>query len=195
MPGARGHRNEDGPKKILGNVTISPAVKKQLENRSRPLLDRSKMSRRAMILQGMGKSGGTEATGARRKQIKEGLAKGPAGARTLPAGLPPIRYPSKLGNAARASAIRQPGSPGVGGAMQPKLGAQLSNRVQSGAINQGQAGKVAQQRQMLQKAFGSDWRTKVFGQGGAKGVSGPFAQAQIRTKRAQGLARAKRKLY
>lgn len=153
------------------------------------------MSRRSMILQGMGKGGGTEAPSARRKQIKEGLAKGPAGARTLPAGLPPIRYPSTPGNAARASAIRQPGAPGVGGAVQPKLGAQLSNRVQSGAINQGQAGKVAQQRQMLQKAFGPDWRKQVFGAGGAKGVSGPFAQAQIRTKRNQGLARAKRKLY
>lgn len=153
------------------------------------------MSRRAMILKGMGRTGGTEAPSARRKQIKEGLAKGPSGARTLPAGLPPIRYPSTPKGAARASAIRQPGSPSVGEAMQPKLGAQLSNRVQSGAISQGQAGKVAQQRRMLQKAFGSNWRKQVFGAGGAKGVSGPFAQAQIRTKRAQGLARAKRKLY
>lgn len=153
------------------------------------------MNRRAMILQGMGKSGGTEAPNARRKQIREGLAKGPAGAKTLPAGIPPIRYPSKPGNTARASGIRQPGSPGVGGAMQPKLGAQLSNRVQSGAINQGQAAKVAKQRAMLQKAFGSDWRTKVFGQGGAKGISGPFAQGQIRAKRSAALGRAKRKLY
>lgn len=155
------------------------------------------MNRRQRIMIGMGKAGGTEATGVRRKQIKEGLAKGPAGARTLPAGLPPIRYPDPMGNGkptARTS-VQAPGGPRVGGAMQPKLGAQLSNRVQSGAINQGQAGKVAQQRQMLQKAFGSNWRKQVFGAGGAKGVSGPFAQAQIRTKRAQGLARAKRKLY
>lgn len=195
MPGARGHRNEDGLKKILGNVTISPKLKRELENRNRPLMDRSSMNRRQRIMIGMGKAGGTEAPTARRKQIKEGLAKGPAGARTLPAGLPPIRYPSKPGNAARASAIRQPGSPGIGAGIQPKLGAQLSGRVSSGAISQGQAGKVAQQRQMLQKAFGSDWRKQVFGAGGAKGVSGPFAQAQIRTKRAQGLARAKRKLY
>lgn len=155
------------------------------------------MSRRAMILQGMGKSGGTEAPNARRKQIKEGLAKGPAGARTLPAGLPPIRYPDPMGNGkptARTS-VQAPGGPRVGGVMQAKLGAQLSNRVQSGAISQGQAGKVAQQRKMLQKAFGSDWRNKVFGQGGAKGVSGPFAQDQIRNKRTAGLERAKRKLY
>lgn len=151
-----------------------------------------------MILKAMGKGGGTEAPNARRAQIKAGLAKGPAGARTLPAGLPPIRYPDPMGNgkAPRAGAsVAQPGSPGVGHAIQPKLGAQLSNRVQSGAINQGQAGKVAQQRRMFQKAFGPNWRKQVFGAGGAKGVSGPFAQAQIRNKRTAGLERAKRKLY
>lgn len=153
------------------------------------------MNRREQIKIGMGASGGTSAPSARRKQILEGLRKGPSGARTLPSGLPPIRYPAKPGGAARSSALRQPGSPGVGGAMQPKLGAQLSNRVQSGAIGQGQAQKVAGQRQMLQKAFGSDWRKQVFGAGGAKGISGPFAQRQVAAKRAQGLARAKRKLY
>lgn len=153
------------------------------------------MTRRERIKIGMGDSGGTEAPSARRRQIKEGLAKGPAGARTLPSGLPPIRYPSKPGNAARASGIRQPGSPGVGAGIQPKLGAQLSNRVQSGAIGQAQAGKVAQQRAMLQKAFGSDWRTKVFGQGGAKGISGPFAKGRVNAKRSAALERAKRKLY
>lgn len=153
------------------------------------------MSRRLKIMEAMGKGGGTEAGGPRRRQIKEGLAKGPAGARTLPAGLPPIRYPSKPGTPARASGIQSPGSPGVGAGMQPKLGAQLSNRVQNGAISQGQAGKVAQQRQMLQKAFGPNWRKQVFGAGGAKGVSGPFAQDRIRNKRTAGLERAKRKLY
>lgn len=156
------------------------------------------MNRRSVILKAMGGGGGTEAPTARRKQIREGLNKGPAGARTLPAGLPPIRYPDPMGNGkppmARTS-VQAPGSPRVGGAMQPKLGAQLSNRVQNGAINQGQASKVAKQRQLLQKAFGSDWRTKVFGQGGAKGVSGPFAQSQVRNKRNAALSRAKRKLY
>lgn len=165
------------------------------------------------ILKAMGKGGGTEAPNARRKQIREGLAKGPAGARTLPAGLPPIRYPAgkhPLGNRgplepvgpgtrapATGSSVRQPGSPSVGGAVQPKLGAQLSNRVQNGAIGQGQAQKVAKQRAMLQKAFGSDWRSRVYGQGGAKGLkaSGPFGTAAVRTKRNAALERAKRKLY
>lgn len=151
------------------------------------------MARRQAILTAV--NGGTKAPDARRKQIREALSRGPAGARTLPAGLPPIRFPSSLRSAARASTLRQPGSPGVGGAVQPGLGAQLSNRVQSGAINQGQAQKVAQQRQMLKKAFGSDWRTKVFGKGGARGASGPFAQGQVNAKRRQGLERAKRKLY
>lgn len=193
MPGSRGHRNEDGG--ILGKLTLSPKVKRELENRSRPLMDRSRMNRRQKIMIGMGASGGTEAPNARRAQIKAGLAKGPAGAKTLPAGIPPIRYPSKPGNPARASAIRQPGAPGVGAAMQPKLGAQLSNRVQSGAIDQSQAQRTAQQRGLLRKAFGSDWRTKVFGAGGAKGQSGPFSKAEILAKRSQALSRAKRKLY
>lgn len=218
MPGSRGHRNEDGG--VVGKLTLSPKVKRELENRNRPFVDRSSMNRRERIRIGMGApTGGTEAPSPRRKQIREGLTKGLDGARTLPAGLPPVRYPDPMGNGQKrlaptprgsgpgarlAASARnygptgmraQGGSPGVGSNMQPKLGAQLSNRVQSGAINQGQAGKVAQQRRMLQKAFGPDWRKQVFGAGGAKGVSGPFAQAQIRTKRAQGLARAKRKLY
>jgi hypothetical protein len=153
------------------------------------------MTRRERIKIGMGDGGGTEAPNARRKQIREGLVKGPGGAKTLPAGLPPIRYPSTPKGAARAAAIRQPGSPGVGAGIQPKLGAQLSNRVQNGAINQAQAQRTVQQRDLLRKAFGSDWRTKVFGAGGAKGQSGPFSKAEILAKRSQALSRAKRKLY
>jgi hypothetical protein len=197
MPGARGHRNEDGPKEILGTITMDPKLKKRLEQRSRPLTDGSTMNRRSMILKAMGKGGGTEAPNVRRKQIMEGLGKGPKGARTLPAGLPPIRYPDPGGNGkpVRGAPLRQPGSPGVGQGVQPKLGAQLSNRVSNGAIGQGQAAKVAQQRRMLQKAFGPNWRKQVFGAGGARGISGPFAQDRIRNKRSQGLAQAKRKLY
>lgn len=145
------------------------------------------MTRRERIKIGMGApTGGTEAPTARRKQIREGLAKGPAGARTLPAGIPPIRYPTnKARTPETGSPLRAP----------VPVGKQLQGRVQSGAINSGQAQTVARQRAMLQKAFGSDWRTKVFGQGGAKGISGPFAQSQIRAKRSAALGRAKRKLY
>lgn len=75
------------------------------------------------------------------------------------------------------------------------VGGQLRNRVQSGAISGEQAQKVARQRQLLKNAFGSDWRKQVFGAGGAQGISGPFAQREVAAKRAQGLERAKRKLY
>ena len=75
------------------------------------------------------------------------------------------------------------------------LGKQLSSRVASGAITRKQAQETARQRQTFKAMFGPDWRTHVFGQGGAKGVEGPFSIAQIRTDRSQALqkARAKRK--
>lgn len=156
------------------------------------------MNRRERIMSGMGASGGTVAP--RRKQIQEALKAGGAMRQRLPArtgGSPPMRYPDPMGNGrpTRGTPIRQPGSPNVGQAVQPKLGAQLSNRVQGGAITQAQAQETAGQRDLLRKAFGSDWRTKVFGAGGAKGVQGPFSKAEILAKRSQALSRAKRKLY
>jgi len=66
--------------------------------------------------------------------------------------------------------------------------------VDSGAITGAQARKTAQDRQLFQKAFGDDWRTKVFGQGGAKGISGPFAEGKVRTVRSRALQRAQRKV-
>jgi hypothetical protein len=48
--------------------------------------------------------------------------------------------------------------------------------VQSGAITQQQAQRTAQQRQTLEKAFGPNWRQKVFGVNvGAlrRGLAGP----------------------
>ncbi len=64
----------------------------------------------------------------------------------------------------RAQANGQRGS--LGGAVTPGLGRQLTSRVQSGAITQDQAQRTAQQRQTLQKAFGPDWRQKVYGDTG-----------------------------
>lgn len=152
------------------------------------------MNRRTQIMQAMGKTGGSEAPGPRRKQIREGLSRG---ARTLPSGLPPTRYPSPRGSGAvRGPNIGGNSSP-VGPATQPRLGRQLSGRVQSGAIDQAQALKVAKQRQTLKKAFGSDWRSKIYAGSGPKEIrqGGPFANRQIAAERAKGLARAKKKLY
>lgn len=205
MPGARGHRNEDGPRKAFGKLTISPQVKKQLNG--------STMSRRTQIKQGMGVSGGTQAPNGRRKQITEALRGNgkppPMRFPTFPrGGNPGVRVPGrgqptgrpgaqgeKIGQGVPSMRPLKGAGPGVAGNMQPGLGKQLSNRVRSGAINQGQAQTVARQRAMLQKAFGSDWRKQVYGAGGAKGIGGPFAERQVAAKRSQGLARAKRKLY
>jgi hypothetical protein len=148
-------------------------------------------SRRARIMDGMGVGGGTEAP--RRRQIREALGQarkqptGPGGQTEIPQRMPrPQRFPQVGGGAPRqGSTLSAP----------VKLGAQLQGRVQSGAIDQTQAQTVARQRAMLQKAFGADWRKQVFGAGGAKGIQGPFAQRQVAAKRAQGLERAKRKLY
>lgn len=83
----------------------------------------------------------------------------------------------------------------VGPSVNPRLGAQLSRRVQSGALSRGQATKVKSQRSMLAKAFGPEWRIKVYGnKEGAKGIGGPFSRDQIAAKRSAGLERAKTKL-
>lgn len=52
---------------------------------------------------------------------------------------------------------------GLSNNSQAGLGQQLSSRVSSGAISQEQAEQTAKERQMLEQAFGKDWRTKVFG--------------------------------
>ncbi|HET7455380.1 MAG TPA: hypothetical protein VFJ76_07665 [Solirubrobacterales bacterium] len=86
------------------------------------------------------------------------------------------------------------GGPGVGKGFSASLGRQLSNRVSTGAVTQRRASQTARERQTLQAAFGSDWRTQVFGKGGAKGVTGPFAKREIAQDRAKALLEAKAKL-
>ena len=137
-------------------------------------------SRRERIKQGMGVSGGMQAPNGRRARIKKALAN--------PSQTPPMRFPQVGGKAPRQGApLRSP----------VNVGSQLRRRVQGGAISGQQAQTVARQRQLLQKAFGTDWRKQVFGAGGAKGLkaSGPFGQGAVRAKRSQALQRAKRKLY
>lgn len=80
---------------------------------------------------------------------------------------------------------------GISSNAQANLGKQLSSRVASGAITQRQAQQTAAQRQTLAKVYGPDWRTKVFGKGGAQGIEGPFARVKIAAKRNQALQRAK----
>jgi hypothetical protein len=71
---------------------------------------------------------------------------------------------SRQGGRGRSAGDGQQGS--LGGQSIAGLGGQLSRRVQSGAITQEQAQRTQQQRQTLEKAFGSDWRKKVFGDRG-----------------------------
>lgn len=54
----------------------------------------------------------------------------------------------------------------IGNAVQPDLGAQLSRRVSSGAIDQAQAQQVAKDRALLEQVYGPNWRDKVFGGAG-----------------------------
>lgn len=83
---------------------------------------------------------------------------------------------------------------GVSRGVNASLGAQLSGRVQKGAITAQQAQHTAYQRQVLAKAFGQNWREKVYGKGGAKGIQGSFSVAVIRQKRNAALKRARAKL-
>lgn len=144
-------------------------------------------TRRERIRQGMGIGGGT-AVPPRRKQIRQALEGAGNGARhpiaiTSPgSGGTPVRPPSPRANASLRAPV--------------PLGKQLAGRVQSGAIDRSQALKTARQRQTLKKAFGSDWRSKVYAGSGVKEIrqGGPFANPQIRAERSKGLERAKRKL-
>lgn len=150
-------------------------------------------SRRTQIMQGMGVSGGTSAPNGRRSQIRAALGKaqprGPGGRSELPGRMPaPKRFPQVGGGMPQG---RKPLAAPV------NLGKQLRGRVQSGAIDPAQAQKTARQRQLLKKAFGSDWRSDVYAGSGVKEIrqGGPFANRQIAAERAKGLQRAKRKLY
>lgn len=144
-------------------------------------------------------TGGTPAPN-RRSQIRKAL--GPK-REFFPGKLPPRRFPNTI--------APMPGSPqapargnqgivprrgvGVGQSNQAGLGQQLTNRVNSGRISQGQAEDTARQRQTLKAAFGSDWRNQVFGKGGAKGLEGqPFGGPNVAARRAKALARARAKL-
>lgn len=84
--------------------------------------------------------------------------------------------------------------PAVDNGVIASLGKQLSNKVQSGDLTKGKATKVASQRKLLQNAFGDNWRVKVYGKGGAKGIGGPFAQGQVAADRSKAITQAKNKL-
>lgn len=83
---------------------------------------------------------------------------------------------------------------GIGNNRNTGIGNQLARRVQEGSLTQKQALNVKSQRNLLKQAFGPEWRVKVYGEGGAKGIGGPFARGQIAAKRSSALERAKAKL-
>src|ERR1700754_3087957 len=55
---------------------------------------------------------------------------------------------------------------GLNSNYQAGLGQQLSTRVTSGAITQGQAARTNSERETMEIAFGKDWRSKVYGEAG-----------------------------
>ena len=93
-----------------------------------------------------------------------------------------------------SNAVKAKGGKRLSGNSQAVLGTQLSGKVASGALTQSQALQTAKQRQTLKAAFGSEWRAQVYGKGGAKSLTGPFAARQIAAKRSQALKRAKARL-
>lgn len=126
----------------------------------------------------------------------------------LPMPPPPRRQhpaPGRPGGLVGARALRPPQGGAVDSAVQADLGRQLSRRVAAGAIDQGQAEKVAQDRALLESAYGPDWRVKLFGGKGkvqharqslADNPQDPQAKAlydQLMRQRASALERAKRK--
>lgn len=76
------------------------------------------------------------------------------------------------------------------------LGKQLTNKVESGQLKRGQATKVADQRKLLQNAFGDNWRVKVYGKGGAKALPsyGMAGGSEVNSLRAKAIQQAKNKL-
>lgn len=58
------------------------------------------------------------------------------------------------------------GRAGLGQAEQPGLGSQLTRRVQAGAITTDQAQQVSGERDLLEQAYGPNWRVKVYGDKG-----------------------------
>lgn len=76
---------------------------------------------------------------------------------------------------------------GIGRGGQPGLGHQLTRRVQSGQITQERAQKTAGQRGLLQKAYGSDWRSKVYGDRGYAQRTRKALAANPGSKRLQAL--------
>ncbi|MGH2941068.1 MAG: hypothetical protein ACRDPE_23460 [Solirubrobacterales bacterium] len=72
----------------------------------------------------------------------------------------------------------------IGNNVNTNIGRQLSRRVRQGDITSEQANRTARQRVTLALIYGPDWRTKVFGEGGARALGAPKAKAK-RTKALQ----------
>jgi len=85
---------------------------------------------------------------------------------------------------------------GIDNGVIASLGKQLTNKVESGAVTRKQANKTSDQRKLLQKAFGPEWRIKVYGKGGAKALPsyGYAGGSEVNALRQKALQRAQDKL-
>jgi len=79
---------------------------------------------------------------------------------------------------------------GIDNGVIASLGKQLTNKVDNGALTQGKAQQVKSQRNLLAKAFGPEWRLKVYGAGGAKAENPLNARAD----RSKALGQAQNRL-
>jgi hypothetical protein len=86
--------------------------------------------------------------------------------------------------------------PAIDNGVIASLGKQLTNKVESGNLTRGKATKVADQRKLLQKAFGDNWRVKVYGKGGAKALPsyGYAGGSEVNSLRSKAIQQAKTKL-
>ncbi|MBS1894323.1 MAG: hypothetical protein JST59_23735 [Actinobacteria bacterium] len=68
------------------------------------------------------------------------------------------------------------------------LGRQLSRKVSKGLITEAQAQRTSRQRATLAAIYGPNWRTRIYGVGGAKALEDPEV---IKAKRTAALKKAK----
>lgn len=130
----RGRRRPPAPARPLGPLPVNPRGRGLMNPAGEGPDSPAGFAPRGRASTGRGRVGNPQAAGGQGKPLGQGMG----------------------GKGATAGKV------GVGGAALPGPGGrQLAARVSSGKITQEQADRTMKQRQTLQKAFGSDWRSKL----------------------------------
>jgi hypothetical protein len=75
--------------------------------------------------------------------------------------------------------------------LEEEVGHQLAERVRRGEITPERAREAARERQGFKHAYGENWREQVYGKGGARGISGPLAESEVKAQRSKALEAAR----